>query len=78
MFYKHTGLDIDALLADEQSTVTEAKQKEAQNTVTEPKAQAPPQYSIESLPDGKKMFEPTVRSFSEKTPTLGANNLKTI
>ncbi|HCQ74301.1 MAG TPA: hypothetical protein DIT84_05795, partial [Clostridiales bacterium] len=51
VFYKHTGLDIDALLADEQSTVTEAKQNEAQNTVTEPKAQAPPQYSIdEDLP----------------------------
>lgn len=54
VFYKHTGLDIDALLADEQPTVTEAKQNEAQSTVTEPKAQAPPQYSIESLPDGKK------------------------
>lgn len=54
VFYKHTGLDIDALLADEQSTATEAKQNEAQNTVAEPKAQAPPQYSIESLPDGKK------------------------
>lgn len=54
VFYKHTGLDIDALLADEQSTATEAKQNEAQSTVTEPKAQAPPQYSIESLPDGKK------------------------
>lgn len=51
VFYKHTGLDIDALLADEQSTATEAKQNEAQNTVTEPKAQAPPQYSIdEDLP----------------------------
>lgn len=54
VFYKHTGLDIDALLADEQSTVTEAKQNEAQSAVTEHKAQAPPQYSIESLPDGKK------------------------
>lgn len=51
VFYKHTGLDIDALLADEQPTVTEAKQNEAQSTVTEPKAQAPPQYSIdEDLP----------------------------
>lgn len=29
MFYKHTGLDIDALLADEQPAVTEAKQNEA-------------------------------------------------
>lgn len=51
VFYKHTGLDIDALLADEHPTVTEAKQNEAQSTVTEPKAQAPPQYSIdEDLP----------------------------
>mgnify|MGYP004464097219 FL=1 len=51
VFYKHTGLDIDALLADEQSTATEAKQNEAQSAVTEHKAQAPPQYSIdEDLP----------------------------
>lgn len=51
VFYKYTGLDIDALLADELPTVTEAKQNEAQNTVTEHKAQAPPQYSIdEDLP----------------------------
>ena len=51
VFYKHTGLDIDALLADEQSTVTEAKQNEAQNTVTEPKAQAPPSGYKYSLDD---------------------------
>lgn len=51
VFYKHTGLDIDALLADEQSTATEAKQNEAQSAVTEHKAQAPPQYSVdEDLP----------------------------
>ena len=51
VFYKHTGLDIDALLADEQPTATEAKQNEAQSAVTEHKAQAPPQYSIdEDLP----------------------------
>lgn len=51
VFYKYTGLDIDALLANEQSTVTKAKQNEAQSTVTEHKAQAPPQYSIdEDLP----------------------------
>lgn len=51
VFYKHTGLDVDALLADEQSTVTEAKQNEAQSAAAEPKAQAPPQYSIdEDLP----------------------------
>ncbi len=42
VFYKHTGIDIDALLADEHSTATEAKQNEAQ---------APPQYSVdEDLP----------------------------
>ena len=51
VFYKHTGLDIDALLADEQSTVTEAKQNEAQSTVTEPKAQAPPSNYEYSLDD---------------------------
>lgn len=51
VFYKHTGLDIDALLADEQPTVTEAKQNEAQSTVTEPKAQAPPSNYEYSLDD---------------------------
>ncbi len=51
VFYKHTGLDIDALLADEQSTATEAKQNEAQNTVTKPKAQAPPSGYKYSLDD---------------------------
>lgn len=51
VFYKHTGIDIDALLADEHSTATEAKQNEAQSAVTEHKAQAPPQYSVdEDLP----------------------------
>lgn len=51
VFCKHTGLDIDALLANEQSTVTEAKQNEAQSTVTEPKAQAPPSNYEYSLDD---------------------------
>ena len=51
VFYKHTGLDIDALLADEQSTVAEAKQNEAQSTVAEPKAQAPPSNYEYSLDD---------------------------
>lgn len=76
MFYKHTGLDIDALLADEQSTVTEAKQNEAQNTVTEPKAQAPPQYSIESLPDGKKYVRADRQVIFGKDPDAWSEQLE--
>lgn len=76
MFYKHTSLDIDALLADEQSTVTEARQNEAQNTVTEPKAQAPPQYSIESLPDGKKYVRADRQVIFGKDPDAWSEQLE--
>lgn len=75
MFYKHTGLDIDALLADEQPAVTEAKQNEAQNTVTEPKAQAP-QYSIESLPDGKKYVRADRQVIFGKDPDAWSEQLE--
>lgn len=76
MFYKHTSLDIDALLADEQPAVTEAKQNEAQNTVTEPKAQAPPQYSIESLPDGKKYVRADRQVIFGKDPDAWSEQLE--
>ena len=69
VFYKHTGLDIDALLADGQPTVTEAKQNEAQNTVTEPKAQAPPnkaQYSAETDFSRDKYFDRQIDKWDEK------------
>ena len=75
MFYKHTGLDIDALLADEQPAVTEARQNEAQNTVTEPKAQAP-QYSIESLPDGKKYVRADRQVIFGKDPNAWSEQLE--
>lgn len=76
MFYKHTGLDINALLADEQPAVTEARQNEAQNTVTEPKAQAPPQYSIESLPDGKKYVRADRQVIFGKGPDAWSEQLE--
>lgn len=69
VFYKHTGLDIDALLADEQSTATEAKQNEVQSAVTEPKAQAPPnkaQYSAETDFSRDKYFDRQIDKWDEK------------